>query len=223
MRHVPHVFVQGPWGDDVLRLPEASRHHLEQVLRRDEGSPVSYTDGAGRLGRGSYERGLIRRGEESIQPADTIVRVALAPPRTADRVRFAVEKLGELGVAELVWLRTARGEGRAPKPDKARAWAVAALQQSRGAHLMEILGPRMPADVVGGDRVLVAAPGGVRLAAAIDPGDAVTIVIGPEGGFAPDEIPGDAVCVGLGARILRTETAAVLAAGLAFEALRTDV
>ena len=34
--------------------------------------------------------------------------------------RFLVEKLAELGVADLIWLRTRHGEGRPPSPDADR-------------------------------------------------------------------------------------------------------
>jgi 16S rRNA U1498 N3-methylase RsmE len=39
-----------------------------------------------------------------------------------------------------------------------------------------------------------------------------TVVIGPEGGWAPDEIPDDAVVWDLGDTVLRLETAALVAA-----------
>jgi 16S rRNA (uracil1498-N3)-methyltransferase len=43
--------------------------------------------------------------------------------------------------------------------------------------------------------------------------------IGPEGGFREDDLPSGAVEVGLGPRILRTETAAMVAATLILQAL----
>ena len=42
----------------------------------------------------------------------------------------------------------------------------------------------------------------------------VTLVIGPEGGFSPEELAQADTTVGLGARVLRVETAAVVATGL---------
>ena len=45
----------------------------------------------------------------------------------------------------------------------------------------------------------------------IKPGTSVSVFIGPEGGFAPEEIEKsqDAEIISLGKRILRTETAAI--------------
>ena len=43
----------------------------------------------------------------------------------------------------------------------------------------------------------------------------VIVAIGPEAGFAEEEIPADALRFGLGGRILRVETAAIVAAAVA--------
>jgi 16S rRNA U1498 N3-methylase RsmE len=47
------------------------------------------------------------------------------------------------------------------------------------------------------------------------PGERVTIVVGPEGGLADDEAAPDWIRVSLGPTILRTETAAIVAAAMA--------
>jgi 16S rRNA (uracil1498-N3)-methyltransferase len=120
-----------------------------------------------------------------------------------------VEKLGELGVDRLVWLTTDHGQAKAPRREKAHQWAVSALQQSRGAWILEIelrtdLG-ELP------EPVWVVHPGGGSL----PPADgSVTLAIGPEGGFSPEEVAQSDAAVGLGARVLRVETAAVVASGL---------
>jgi len=44
------------------------------------------------------------------------------------------------------------------------------------------------------------------------PPRATTVVVGPEGGLAPDEIPNEVVLWDLGPTILRVETAALVAA-----------
>jgi RsmE family RNA methyltransferase len=47
----------------------------------------------------------------------------------------------------------------------------------------------------------------------------VTLVIGPEGGFSPAELAYADMTVGLGARVLRVETAALVATGLVLRLL----
>lgn len=214
MAHVPHLLLPGPWQDPEIALPESTRHHLARVLRRRDGAAISYTDGAGAIGEGSWQAGTVRRGVERVEPRpQPPVTLAVAPPQRAERARFAVEKLAELGVDRLVWLTTAHGAGRAPRPEKAHAWAAAALEQSRGAWLLVVDGPVAGADL---DRPLWVADrtGGSAPAAA----GGVTFAVGPEGGFAARDLPPDAVPVTLGGRTLRTETAAVAGAILALQA-----
>ncbi|MEN8114383.1 MAG: RsmE family RNA methyltransferase [Actinomycetota bacterium] len=211
MRHVPHCFVPAPWTDDRLALGEATVRHLERVLRLAPGDPVSYTDGSGTIGSGPWAAPFIERGAEDSTPRGSHeVTIAVAPPKGSDRQRFVVEKLAELGVARLIWISTRYGDAKSPKPAKAATWAIGALEQSRGAWLLDIGGPMGLADVPGD--MAIADPAGERIGS----GPSVdTIAIGPAGGWHPDELAEASMTVTLGDRILRTETAAIVAATLA--------
>ncbi|MDR9450962.1 MAG: RsmE family RNA methyltransferase, partial [Acidimicrobiia bacterium] len=134
---------------------------------------------------------------------------AVAAPRASDRARFTVEKLAELGVDRLVWLTTKYGQSKPPGAAKAARWAIGALEQSRGSWLMPIEGPVTLTDLPPSTWVLH--PGGGPLPS---PSDQVTLAIGPEGGFSTEELALVATTVGLGTRVLRVETAAVVASGL---------
>jgi 16S rRNA (uracil1498-N3)-methyltransferase len=206
MGHIPHLFIPGPWVGDRLDVSDEQRRHLEKVLRLGQGGEVGYTDGSGSFGSGEYLSGRVIRGEEgrASRPSDLIV--VSAPPDSRERARFLVEKLAELGVAGLRFLDTRHGHGRPPKVDRLRSWAVAGLEQSRGSWLMEtsdglvtfadIEGPYVVCDVGGSSQMP----------------SARTVVIGPEGGWAPGEIPQAAPRYGLGDTVLRVETAALVAA-----------
>jgi 16S rRNA (uracil1498-N3)-methyltransferase len=209
MRHVPHVLVPSPWHGHLLNLDEQSAHHLRKVLRLRDGAAISYTDGQGRSGEGVLEDDSVARGQETCQaPSLARLTVAVAPPRSTERTRFLVEKLGELGVDHLVWLRTERTVGRPPRIDKATAWAREALEQSGGVWMMQIDDTVTPiADLEG--TVLVADPEG---AAAAPIRMDTTLIVGPEGGLTSTERAGTLVC--LGDRILRVETAAIVGATL---------
>lgn len=215
MGHIPHLYMPQPWDQVVLPVTDNQGHHLRRVLRYPESAPVSYTDGQGTVGRGTLVPEGIRRGEESAvpRPAPTL-SVAVAPPRSNDRVRFIVEKLGELGADHLMWLTSDHGQARAPRVEKSMQWAQAALEQSRGAWLMAISDNVAPADLPG-PRWFVH-PGGGPLTA---PGGDVTLVVGPEGGFSAAELACADTTVGLGARVLRVETAALVATGLVLRLL----
>ncbi len=214
MGHVPHLYLGAPWPDAAIPLPDDTRHHLERVLRIRPGASVSYTDGAGTVGDGRIDGGHVVRGEErSVAPPAPAVTVAVAPPRSKDRARFVVEKLAELGIDRLVWLITRHGEGKPPPWPRSRAWAEAALEQSRGAHLMGIAGPTPIAELTA---PLWVATQGAELPPATD--TAVTLAVGPEGGFSAGDTAPGATPVGLGSRVLRTETAAVVGATLVLAA-----
>ncbi len=193
-------------------MPPQTQHHLEKSLRIDRGE-VTYTDGAGLFGSGSYDAGSVARGDERTISPPPPVTVAVTPPHSKDRARFLVEKLGELAVTRLIWLETAHAQGRPPRPDKSAAWVSAALEQSRGSWLMEIVGPLQISDAVGYGTCLFADADG-QAPAEMDSVDSPVLMVGPEGGFAPGEIPGDAIRISLGPTILRVETAAIVGAGL---------
>jgi RsmE family RNA methyltransferase len=120
-----------------------------------------------------------------------------------------VEKLAELGVDRLLWVDTEHGQAGAPRPAKALRWAVGALEQSRGAWMMEIDDRPNLSELP--EPVWMVHPGG---GAFPQPDASVTLAIGPEGGFTQEELAQSDATVGLGARVLRVETAAVVGAGL---------
>jgi len=211
MGHIPHVFVPGPWAEGgSLPLTDDQVGHLDRVLRLRLGDPVHYTDGAGTVGEGSFTGVAAERGPERFVPAEPAVHLVCAPPRSKDRARFLVEKVAEVGATSLRWIRTEYTQARPPVPDRARAWADGALEQSRGAWRLEL--GETAWDELARSAFLVAEPNGRPLG----PTDApCTVVVGPEGGFSAKEVPNRGEAVTLGGRILRTETAALAAVLLA--------
>jgi len=209
MAHVPHIFLPGPFGDEFVRLSDQQLGHLSKVLRRSAGSEVSYTDGAGLTGVGVLDGDVIVRGAEvRVERPARALCMAVAPPRSKDRARFVVEKLAELGVDELRWVRTRFGQSDPPAPEKALSWAIGALEQSRGAWLLGISGPSTIDEL---ERpVLVADLTG---SGAVPPGvSRCTVLVGPEGGFEAGELTPEMIRLRLSDRILRTETAALVGA-----------
>ena len=216
---MPHLFVAAPWSEANVDLPRDMRRHLEKVLRLDAPAEVTYTDGLGTVGSGVFEGSSIKRGIEEQRPRPSRLTIAVAPPKNNARLRFVVEKLAEIGVERLVWLETEYGEGKPPRAEKALAWAIAALEQSRGAWLMDIVGFVPIAGIAELGTPLLADHGGERFAE-IQPVSQPVLCIGPEGGFAIGELPDQAQRVSLGPTVLRVETAAVVGATILLDVLR---
>jgi 16S rRNA (uracil1498-N3)-methyltransferase len=158
------------------------------------------------------------------------VGLALVPP-SADRLRWAVQKLTELGVDRIVPVLAERSVSR-PDPDRAagaaerwRRISREAARQCRRATLPAIEEVRPLASLAGHPGVVVAERGGAPAEALPPPPDGETlVVIGPEGGLAPEEVEALKPWgrLGLGPHVLRAETAA-LAAAMVLTSLRRPV
>ena len=211
MAHVPHLLLAGPWVGESIPVDTETSHHLTRALRRTDGDEVSYTDGQGRLGRGTYTAGSVLRGSEHDVERRDLPVIAVPPPASKDRARILVEKLAELGVTELWWLQTEYGEGRPPAGPKSVAWCRAALEQSRSAWLLTVSEEMVPISSLPSGSVFADQTGERPASLANVP----CVAIGPEGGWAPGEIPSPAETVALADGVLRVETAAIAAAVLA--------
>lgn len=204
---MPRFFVEKITHPAVLS-PEESRHAL-RALRLGAGDRVTVFDpvetwtGEIESIQGAVTVRLLEKVETPKLPR---VVVACAVPKGA-RLDWMVEKLAELGVAEFVPVRFTRsvtepGEGKRKRLEKI---AVAAAKQS-GAPVMTIA-PERRVDQVPADAVL-AAPGSRDPV----PAGGGWVVIGPEGGLTPEEEARFSRRCSLGPTILRTETAALVAA-----------
>lgn len=147
----------------------------------------------------------------------------LVAPVRSERASWLVEKATELGVAAIRFLATERAPRRYGDGTLARFGRVAraAVEQCHRAAVPTISGVHAWDELEGllhgrAGRYFLD-PESKRGARPVSGGLAGVVVIGPEGGFAPDEqktLARLAEGVGLGARTLRTETAALVAATL---------
>jgi 16S rRNA (uracil1498-N3)-methyltransferase len=228
----PHFFVEHLVEGEVLLSETDSRHALRS-LRLHPGDEVSLADGRGAIARGEIvrdRRGLaVVRVEEvsRVVRRGAVVSVAFAPPK-GDRLSWAIQKLGELGVDEAVLMETARSvrQVREERSGQAlarlRAVAREAAMQSRQPFVMEIAVGRSFEECLatGGAPAVMLAQDGARGLQGLLPAEAggVRLLVGPEGGWTDDEMESaraaGAAIWSLGATVLRTETAAVVGAAL---------
>jgi 16S rRNA (uracil1498-N3)-methyltransferase len=203
---------------EVPALAADDEHHLFRALRLRPGEAVTVSDGAGRwrLCRVGASGGLDADGDITDEPRATpAVTVAFAPVK-GDRPEWVAQKLTELGVDEIVPLTTrhtvVRWEGdRATKAlERLRAVSRAAGMQARLAWLPTVQ-PLVRFDRFVGERergtLALAHPGGGPLTL-----ERPVILVGPEGGWAPEEVEMAPATVDLGPTTLRAETAAMAAA-----------
>jgi 16S rRNA (uracil1498-N3)-methyltransferase len=223
-RSLPRLFVETPLGESVpIALDAAQANYLANVLRLKAGDSVLLFDGAS----GEWRAAIAEVGKkrmtllvaERTRPPETIpdLWLAFAPVKRAP-VEWLVEKATELGVARLVPVMTQRTVVERLRLDRLRSIAIEAAEQCGRTILPKFAEPVALEDFLrNNDRTLYFADeaGGEPAAAAFVPGPA-TILIGPEGGFAPDERAAiraapNARAISLGPRILRAETAALAA------------
>lgn len=210
--------------------------HAANVRRIRAGERLDLSDGAGELarcvvedvGKGALTARVLHR--RTVAPASPTVTVVQALPKS-DRAELAVELATEAGAdAFVVWQAArcvARWDGAAKVDKGLRRWgavARSAARQSRRAHIPAVSGVASTAELVARLRAeesvaLVLHESATRPITEVPlvDSDALTLVVGPEGGITDDELAGltdvGATAVRLGPTVLRTSTAAAVALG----------
>jgi 16S rRNA (uracil1498-N3)-methyltransferase len=212
---VAHVFV-----DDLTAptLSDDDQHHLARVLRVRDGESVSASDGRGGWRLCQWRDGEIHSTGEVQHVAEPTPRLGVAfVPVKGDRPEWAVQKLTEIGIDDIVVLAPTRRAvvrwGDDKHLRKLQVVAREAAMQSRRVWLPTVTGPESLAEVCARPGAAVADPAGEPLIAEPSPATSL-IIIGPEGGFDADELTPSVHRVSLGDTILRAETATLVAATL---------
>jgi 16S rRNA (uracil1498-N3)-methyltransferase len=228
-------------GESFINLSRDESHHLARVLRLRDGDEAFAFDGCGREYRCRVSRvdaqtarlEIIEALADAIEsPLDLTLAQALAKGEKFDLV---VQKAAELGVRRIVPLVTEHGDVRLnderaeKRAERWRRIALEALKQSGGRRLVTIQAPAALADFITSTKSESAPPvllvfserGGLavnRALGEVSAAQPVIACVGPEGGWSDDELEMmasyGARFVTLGPRILRTETAAIVAVTL---------
>ncbi|WP_104205442.1 16S rRNA (uracil(1498)-N(3))-methyltransferase [Billgrantia saliphila] len=227
-----HVAADFTVGGDVV-LPEGPARHVARVLRLGEGAPVRLFDGAGQEARAvlveaSRKRVVARVEAIEAGRGESPLAVHLGQAISkGDRMDYAIQKAVELGVAAITPLYTEhgdvrlKGEREAKKLAHWQAVAISACEQCGRATVPPVYPPQ-PLDVWLGDRDeslrLVLHPGVERASGRDEAPASAALLIGPEGGLSDSEVAAARQTgfspLSLGPRILRTETAPVVALSL---------
>lgn len=216
-------------GDSLQVTDEATTRQILAVLRLRKGDELVVLDDSGfeYFSKIEIEKPLtLKLIKKELNRNEPSQKIALYQSLIKkDNFEWVLQKGTEVGVSEFVPVLAARSEKReAGRPERLNSILKEAAEQSARGHIPKL---SIQQDFA---KIKTAPTGALNLM--LDPGASiplaryfpsvpgysqVNILIGPEGGFTPEEITAASSSgwepVNLGPRILRTETAGVLAAG----------
>jgi 16S rRNA (uracil1498-N3)-methyltransferase len=221
-------------GTQRLILDGDEHRHLGRVLRARTGDKVVIFDGRGN----EFDAEVVATGRETTELAlgarrdalpATIRLTLLQSVARGERMDWIVQKTCELGVARIVPVLTSRVVARpAGSPTRRARWEKIAREAARQSGRADV--PDVAETVSLAQALATSDAQDLRLclwevsrgralrAALPQPPRSTTVLVGPEGGFSEDEIAtaeaAGFLTVTLGPRILRVETAAVVAVTL---------
>ena len=217
----------------LCRLDSDESGHCVRVLRHRAGDEIHVIDGIGTMFRCRLVDDNPKGAEAEVLEAfpgwgghPYHLTVACCPTKNNDRFEWFVEKATEVGIDRIVPVIGDRSERKVYKTDRALRIALSATKQSLKARMPEITEPVSVKDFIcqsvqGLKLIAYCFEGDTRRISIQEAlrgydGNNITVLIGPEGDFSPEEarlaIDNGYIPVHLGASRLRTETAAVLAA-----------
>ncbi len=226
-------FIDAPLSIGDHELPEAQAHYISRVLRMAEGDAVQLFDGSGQEFLGALlevgkKRVNVRLDQSFAGQPESTLRIHLGQGLSrGERMDWAIQKATELGVTEITPLISERCEVRLKdeRADKRlqhwRQIAISACEQCGRSSVPVIHPPLLLSEWLSATEAalkLVLHPVAEPLTSHEAPGT-LAFLIGPEGGLSDAEVQ-QAQSQGyhsarLGPRVLRTETAPVVALAVA--------
>ncbi|WP_416427319.1 16S rRNA (uracil(1498)-N(3))-methyltransferase [Pseudomonas sp. App30] len=226
-------YIDAPLSLGEHELPEAQAHYIGRVLRMAEGDAVQLFDGSGQEYRGALlevgkKRVRVQLDEAFAGQPESSLRIHLGQGLSrGERMDWAIQKATELGVSEITPIISERCEVRLKdeRAEKRQAhWqqiAVSACEQCGRSTVPVIHAPVLMSEwlkACDAELKLVLHPVAEPLVSHARPAS-LAFLIGPEGGLSDAEV-GQAQAAGfhsarLGPRVLRTETAPVVALAVA--------
>lgn len=228
---MPRFFIEAELNvNTTVELTETVFHHWVKVLRAQVGEKATLFNGQG----GEYQ---VELTEANKKTASVLVQEFNPTNRTpnfnallgqvmskGDRMDYAIQKAVELGVSEIQLLTSERCEMRLKydrdqkKLDHWQGVAIAACEQCGMNIVPKILAPLPLAQWLNStlpETKLVLAPNKDEVDVLNDASSNIALLIGPEGGLSEAEIQSanqhGFINWCIGERVLRTETAPVVA------------
>jgi len=226
------LFVEAPLAaDSTVELGHDQTHYLVNVMRQNQGDSVLLFNGRD----GEWHATLSKAGKKACaltirtqtREQDSVPDLHLwFAPVKKTATDFIVQKATELGVAAIRPVITRRTNAARVREDRLRANMIEAAEQCGRLTVPEVFPACSLDEVIAEDlnrKILFCDEGGdvppISTALENERPGAWAILIGPEGGFAPEEramlkAQGRVVSACLGPRIMRADTAAIAALSL---------
>ena len=213
--------------DTLLTISGEDKRHCIRVLRRKINDDIYVIDGTGFTHKCSivdiHKQYVEAKIVDSVQqvkcPYD--LYIAISPLKNPSRFEWFIEKSVEIGIKGIIPTVYKRSEKYRVKPERCIKIMKSAMKQSGNAYLPELKEVHQFKDVIEDsslyNRKLIASvtDNPVISIQGKDEYDKIVILIGPEGGFAPEETTiaekSGFRAISFGDSILRTETAGIVA------------
>lgn len=221
----------------VVRGDEAQ--HAARVKRTEPGERVDVLNGLGLLASGTvtqtrkdrrsgdWELVLAIDAVTQLQPERPTLAV-LTPAPKGSRLEDMVDQLSQVGVASWSPLFTERTvvEPRSGKLERLERAAMESAKQCGRAWAITVGQGRQLRDVPLGPSVIVADASGTPYVAQPEHAESMTLLVGPEGGWSPNELAQlrqrGCVVASFGVHVMRIETAAPIAASIVLHTARNQ-
>lgn len=237
------------WRGNTLFITGDDVHYLTRVLRLGPGDTLTVLDGEGRAFNAvirtadskKVHLGLVNEIKQDAEPSLKVTLFQAIPK--GDKMDIVVQKAAELGVVRIVPVVTERVVVRLDAARGAKRWerwrkiSIEAARQCGRTVVPEVEPVHSFADALnllnleiekGADELRIMPWEGEEAVSLRDcltrkRPDAVSVFVGPEGGFSLSEVAAarqrGIITVTLGRRILRTETAGIITPALVMYAL----
>lgn len=212
--------------DNEIHFDKNESKHISKVLRKKNGDPITITNGIGYRFKATLTSvdhkictATVNQCIE-INPDPYRLHIYIAPTKSNDRIDWFVEKATEIGVHAITPIICQRSDRKVVKHERLQKIAISAMKQSLGVYLPtvhpacdfttslnEVDGKTYIAHCQDTQKVVIDSLAFKE--------KSISIFIGPEGDFTPDEIQAAAeanvTAITLGEKRLRTETAGIIA------------
>ena len=206
-------------------LDKEEFYHCIKVLRNKKNKKINLTDGKGNL----YESKILNISKQKCEielpkkikseKQKIISHIVIAPTKSFSRIEWAVEKLTEIGINKISFIYTNNSERRELKVERLQKKSISAMKQSKSLFKPVI------ENIISLNNLLkkyenyenkfVADIKSNKTLNKIKMGENSIFLIGPEVDFTTEEIKKISINgfskITLGNKILRTETAAIMA------------